>query len=227
MTKSGNGRSTGCDVKFLMRLSNEDPEHVAGLVKRSAHGDAAAFSRLYELYRVRVYGFAVRMLGDSQIAEDITHDTFMVLIEQPQKYSPERGSLITFLCAIARNQILLHWRRLGYELEEQMENEELVEIPGDAKRGPLTEILSRELGERINAAIAQLPPLQREAIFLREYEGLAYQEIATITGSTVDLVRMRLRRARQSLSRRLRPYLNSGDSSYELHRSTSRSRSFA
>lgn len=210
-----------------MRLSNEDPGSVANLVKRSADGDVAAFSRLYELYRVRVYGFAVRMLGDSQMAEDIAHDTFMVLIEHPQKYSPERGSLITFLCAIARNQILLHWRRLGYQLEEQMEDEELVEVPGDTGRGPLTEILSRELSEKVTAAIAQLPPLQREAIVLREYEGLAYQEIAVITGSTVDMVRMRLRRARQSLSLRLGPYLNSGESSYELHRSTPRFRSFA
>jgi RNA polymerase sigma-70 factor (ECF subfamily) len=210
-----------------MRLSNDDPSSIASLVKRSADGDVTAFSRLYELYRVRVFGFAVRMLGDSQMAEDIAHDTFMVLIEHPQKYSPERGSLITFLCAIARNQILLHWRRLGYQLEEQMEDEELVEIPGDTGRGPLTEILSRELSEKITAAIAQLPPLQREAIVLREYEGLAYQEIATITGSTVDMVRMRLRRARQSLSLRLGPYLNSGESSYELHRSTPGFRSFA
>jgi RNA polymerase sigma-70 factor, ECF subfamily len=210
-----------------MRLSNDDPSSIASLVKRSADGDVTAFSRLYELYRVRIYGFAVRMLGDSQMAEDIAHDTFMVLIENPQKYSPERGSLITFLCAIARNQILLHWRRLGYQLEEQMEDEELVEIPGDSGRGPLTEILSRELSEKITAAIAQLPPLQREAIVLREYEGLTYQEIATITDATVDMVRMRLRRARQSLSLRLGPYLNSGESSYELHRSTPGFRSFA
>jgi len=98
-----------------MRPSINDPSSIASLVKRSADGDVTAFSRLYELYRVRIYGFAVRMLGDSQIAEDIAHDTFMVLIEHPHKYSPERGSLITFLCAIARNQILLHWRRLGYQ----------------------------------------------------------------------------------------------------------------
>jgi len=108
-----------------------------------------------------------------------------------------------------------------------MEDEELVEIAGDTGRGPLTEILNRELSEKITAAIAQLPPLQREAIVLREYEGLAYQEIATITGATVDMVRMRLRRARQSLSLRLGPYLDSGESSYELHRSTSGFRSFA
>jgi RNA polymerase sigma-70 factor, ECF subfamily len=210
-----------------MRTSNDDPDSVAYLVKRSADGDMAAFSRLYEMHRARVYGFAVRLLGDSHMAEDIAHDTFMVLIEDPQKYSPERGSLITFLCAIARNQILLHWRRLGYQLEDQMEDEELVDIPGDVGRGPLTEILSRELSEKVTAAIAQLPPLQREAIVLREYEGLAYQEIATITSSTVDIVRMRLRRARQSLSLRLGPYLNSGERSYELHRSTTRSGSFA
>jgi RNA polymerase sigma-70 factor (ECF subfamily) len=163
-------------MKFRRRLFNHDPSSVASLVKRSADGDVAAFGRLYELYRVRVYGFAFRMLGDSHIAEDIAHDTFMVLIEHPQKYSPERGSLITFLCAIARNQILLHWRRLGYQFEEQMEDDELGEIPNDTG-GPLTEILSRELSERVTAAIGQLPPLQRERFFSESMRDLLIRRL--------------------------------------------------
>jgi RNA polymerase sigma factor (sigma-70 family) len=73
------------------------------LLAEAARGDQAAFSQLYQRYRNRVYGFAYRMLGAQEAAEDVTHEAFLLLIREPERYQAARGSLLTFLCAVARN----------------------------------------------------------------------------------------------------------------------------
>ena len=199
----------------------------ARLIKRSTRGDALAFTRLYQLYRDRVFGFALRMLGDYETAEDVTHEAFIALIEHPERYRPERGSLLTFLCGVARNHILLHWRRRGYQLEDQMEDEWQIAAPSERAPNPLNDFLGRERTATVNAAIAGLPVLQREALVLREFQELSYAEIASVTSTSVDVIKMRLRRARQSLTSRLAAYLNSEEGPNELQRSTTKSRTCA
>jgi RNA polymerase sigma-70 factor (ECF subfamily) len=61
------------------------------LIKKIAQGDELAFNEIYSLYRNRVYGFIYRMTINKTLAEDITHETFMVLIEHPARYRTERG----------------------------------------------------------------------------------------------------------------------------------------
>src|SRR5262249_1012879 len=81
------------------------------LLAAASRGDQAAFSQIYQRYRNRLYGFAYRMLGAQEVAEDVTHEAFLVLIRQPERYQAERGSLLTFLCAVARNHIYQYLRR--------------------------------------------------------------------------------------------------------------------
>jgi RNA polymerase sigma-70 factor (ECF subfamily) len=204
-----------------------DKADEARLIERSARGDASAFAQLYQLYRDRVFGFALRMLGDYQTAEDVTHEAFLALIEHPERYRPQRGSLLTFLCGVARNHILLHWRRRGYQLEDHLEDEWDIAAPNHAAQNPLANFLGRERAATVNAAVADLPVLQREALVLREFQELSYGEIASVTSTSVDVIKMRLRRARQSLSSRLSAYLNSEKGPHELQRSTTKSRTCA
>src|SRR5688500_4849537 len=199
----------------------------ARLIERSACGDALAFTRLYQLYRDRVFGFALRMLGDFEAAEDVTHEAFFVLIKHPERYKSERGSLLTFLCGVARNHILLHWRRRGYQLEDQMEDDWEIAATSEGAPNPLNDFLGREQAATVNAAVAGLPVLQREALVLREFQELSYAEIASVTSTSVDVIKMRLRRARQSLTSRLAAYLNSEEGPNELQRSTTKSRTRA
>jgi RNA polymerase sigma-70 factor (ECF subfamily) len=188
------------------------------LVRHAAEGDAVAFGQLYRRYRGRVYGFAYRMVGSQAIAEDVTQETFLVLIEHPDRYRPERASMLTFLCAIARNQIMYHLRRHRRDVEVDFESTTtVIEAPRETDRDPLQELLSEELSGEVNLAIGALPPLQREVIVLREFQELSYEEIATVTGVEVNVVKVRLYRARQSLARKLAPYLVSvGDQCREL-----------
>jgi RNA polymerase sigma factor (sigma-70 family) len=188
------------------------------LVRHVAEGDVAAFSELYRTYRDRVYGFAYRMVGAQSVAEDVIQETFLALIQHPERYRPERASILTFLCAIARNQIMYYLRQHRRDVEVDVESVATVAVPRNIRRDPLQELLEEELAGKVNLAIADLPPLQREAIVLREFQELSYEEIATVTGVEVNVVKVRLHRARQSLARRLAPYLISvGDECRELH----------
>lgn len=179
-----------------------------------ARGDADAFNRIYRRYKERVYGFAYRMLGAQSIAEDVTQEAFLVIIQHPGRYRPERGSLLTFLCAIARNNIMKHFRRMGYEVEDVLEQSGPVEKVDEEARDPLTSLLGQELSEKINEAVAALPALQREAIILREFQGLSYEEMAVVIGVKVSVAKVRLHRARQTLARQLAPYLSLNGSHY-------------
>jgi len=75
-------------------------------------------------------------------------------------------------------------------------------------REPLDRLLDDELSEKVREAVSGLPPLQREALVLFEYEGLALSEVASVTGSDVGAVKSRLFRAREGLRNVLRPYLD-------------------
>ena len=176
------------------------------LLNKAGAGDQAAFLELYERYREPIFRFAYRLLGSVEIAEDVTHDCFLSLIRKPENFRPERASLKTYLYAAARNLALKHFRSQGRETGL----DEVTEEPKDSpRRGPLRKLLDEELATQVMTAVFSLPPLQREALILFEYEGLSLNEVAEIAGTDAGAVKARLYRAREGLRRMLRPYLES------------------
>ena len=174
------------------------------LLKQAGEGDQAAFLELYDRYRDPIFRFAYRLLGTVEIAEDVTHDCFLSLIRKPENYRPERASLKTYLYAAARNLALKHFRDQGRETGLDEVSEEPKESP---RRGPLRRLLDEELATHVREAIFSLPPLQREALILFEYEGLSLNEVAEVAGTDAGAIKARLYRAREGLRRMLRPYL--------------------
>ena len=174
------------------------------LLKEAGEGDQAAFLELYDRYREPIFRFAYRLLGSVEIAEDVTHDCFLSLIRKPENYRPERASLKTYLYAAARNLALKHFRDQGRETGLDEVSEEPKESP---RRGPLRRLLDEELATQVREAIFSLPPLQREALILFEYEGLSLNEVAEVAGTDTGAIKARLYRAREGLRRVLRPYL--------------------
>lgn len=182
------------------------------LLKRAGNGDQAAFLELYERHRQPVFRFAYRLLGSPELAEDVSHDCFLSLIRKPGNFRAERGSLRTYLYAAARNLALKHFR--GSAREASLED---VQEEADTETAqPLSRLLDEELAILVREAVMALPPLQREALVLFEYEGLSLSEIAQITESDVGAIKGRLFRARERLRTTLRPYL---DSNQELNHS--------
>jgi RNA polymerase sigma-70 factor (ECF subfamily) len=150
-----------------------------------------------------VFRFAYRLLGSAELAEDVAHDCFLSLLRKPESFDPARASLRTYLLAAARNLAMKHFR--GVRGEDALDD--LAEEPALAERhGPLRQLLDEELSEVVRRAIDGLPPLQREALVLFEYEELMLSEIATIVGADIGTVKARLYRARQRLKQQLAPY---------------------
>ena len=175
------------------------------LLDRAAGGDQAAFLFLYERHRNAIFGFAYRLLGSSEVAEDVTHDCFLSLIRKPGNFNPARASLRTYLYAATRNLAMKYFRSQGRETAM----DDLSHEPMTPRReGPLRRLLEAELVAKVREAVADLPPLQREALVLFEYEGLALSEIASVVGTDVGAVKGRLHRARERLRGSLAPYLN-------------------
>ena len=183
----------------------------AELLLKAARGDEAAFLLLYERHRTPVFRFACRMLGSPQQAEDVTQECFLSILRRPEAFRAERASLRTYLCAIARHLALKLLRKRG---QETVVDDPPVDA-GDPSPGPrpgdqLQAVLDDEAAGAVRRAVEELPPLQREAVVLFEYQEMSLADIATACEVDVGTVKSRLHRARERLRRVLRPLLLDG-----------------
>jgi RNA polymerase sigma-70 factor (ECF subfamily) len=151
-----------------------------------------------------LHRFARRMTGSDDVAEDVVQDCFLALSRRPAAYDPTRGALRAFLLGIARNLILKRWR--DEHPQESLDHHILITPPID--------LVSIERAEAVARAVQSLPPLQREALILAEYEGLSLEEIAHATDAEIAAVKSRLHRARENLRRMLAPLLERRGYSY-------------
>jgi RNA polymerase sigma-70 factor, ECF subfamily len=159
----------------------------------------ADFRDAFHRHKDIVYRFAYRMTGSSSTAEDVVQDCFVAFWQKPEAYNPNRGALRPFLLGVARNLVLKRWRseRPHESLNEGMEDESGLGLPFD--------IEGQERAEAVKRAVLLLPPLQREAVILAEYEEMSLEEIAHATAAEIAAVKSRLHRARQNLRRMLEP----------------------
>ena len=131
------------------------------------------------------------------------HDCFLSLIKHPQRFDAARASLRTYLYAATRNLAMKHFRRAGHDIAV---DDLTIEPARPAAEQPLHQLLDEEISTLVARAISLLPPLQREALVLFEYEELSLAEIARIVGADVGTVKARLYRARQALKKSLSCY---------------------
>jgi len=178
------------------------------LLKSAGRGDEAAFRVLYQRHRDAVFRFAYRFTGSIAAAEDVTHDCFLSLLKSPERFDPSRAQLRTYLYAAARNLSFKHLRPTSAEVTLE---ELTVEPSGPETEQPLRQLLKEELSAEVQKAVASLPPLQREALVLFEYEELSLAEIALVTGTETGVVKSRLHRARGKLRQLLAPYLKGSE----------------
>jgi len=177
------------------------------LLEEAAQGQTAAFQVLYERYRDPIFRFAYRMLGSAEAAEDIVHDCFLSLIKDPGRFDSTKASLRTYLYAAARNQVGKRYQTFGRESAI----DDLLNEPRAAdNQEPIRRVLDDELAAEVQKAIANLPPLQREALVLFEYEDLSLAEIGEIVGADSNAVKARLFRARDRLRGSLERYFRIG-----------------
>ena len=165
---------------------------------------AAEFQAAYHGHKDTVYRFAYRMTGSAAAAEDIAQDCFLALWRNPRCYDPARGTIRAFLLGVTRNLVLKRWR--AERPQEPLTDDVSI-------CGPL-DPAGEERAATIARAVATLPPLQREAILLAEYEEMSLEEIAGATGAELAAVKSRLHRGRENLRAMLAPLLESRGTTY-------------
>jgi RNA polymerase sigma-70 factor, ECF subfamily len=180
----------------------------AELLMRACRGDESAFQLIYERHRNCVFRFAYRMLGSTGAAEDITHDCFLALLQKPHLFNPDRASLRTYMCAAARN---MAWKQLRFRRMHNETDEGDCDQQVEWQDNPYEHMVSSEITEQVRQAVLSLPPLQREAIILYEFEELSLLDIAAVAQTDVGSIKSRLHRARHRLRMLLAQWLPSGE----------------
>jgi len=180
------------------------------LLAQARAGNRQALEALLERYQRQVYGFGMRMCGNPDDAKDVLQETLLTMASGIRDFRGE-SSLSTWLFTIARNAcIKLHRRSTfapGHERALEIgATTEAKDVADPARRAD--EVLARKQVERaLGEAIDELEPIYREAIMLRDVEGLTTPEVADVLGVTPQAVKSRLHRARISVRERIAPLL--------------------
>lgn len=176
------------------------PGDDAGLARRAALGDREAFGEIVDRHGAALFRYALRMLdGDAAAAEDAVQEA---LARAWRALPGFRGdaALRTWLFTITGNVALADRRR---RRPVPVDDRLLAVVPAPAHRDPYRQVESAELRRALGAALGELPWRQRACWLLREGEGLSYEEIADVLGTTPTVVRGQLHRARGTLSVRM------------------------
>ncbi|MBN1420401.1 MAG: RNA polymerase sigma factor [Planctomycetes bacterium] len=182
-------------------------------------GEDAAFEELVVRYQVPVVNFAYRAIGDRARAEDLAQEAFIRVYRARSRYEPTASFttwLFTIVNRLCMNEIRSR-RREARAIREPFTRPgasvNAAVLPGMAGRTPDSPEEALEREERaslVREAILSLPPNQRQAVLLRRYEDLSYEEIARAIGVSVKAVKSLLVRARENLRKALEPYLRGG-----------------
>jgi RNA polymerase sigma-70 factor (ECF subfamily) len=194
----------------LAELSDED------VMERCALGSEAAFRALVQRYRTRIMNLVCRFISDRDRAEEISQEVFLRVYRNRERYR-KSGKFSTWIFTIAvnltKNEIRSRVRHKGtYSLDAMEEDSGGQGLPfPDARPLPDADLSAREIQERVAEALRKLPPRYREAVVLRDIEGLSYEEVGEILKIPGGTVRSRINRARLMLKERLKPHVSLED----------------
>ena len=189
----------------------------APLVQRVQRGDQKAFEMLVVKYRRRIERLIARMLRDTDLVEDVAQETFIRAYKALPNFRGE-SAFYTWLYRIAINtakKTMMQLKRDPVITEAAMSNgtdddDEGLRLDHEMSDGetPESVLATRQIGNAVNLAIEALSEDLRQAITLREIEGLSYEEIAEMMNCPIGTVRSRIFRARESIAQKLRPLLD-------------------
>jgi RNA polymerase sigma-70 factor (ECF subfamily) len=195
------------------------PDADAALVARVKAGDVKAFEMLVVKYQRRIERLIGRMVRDVDLVPDIAQETFIRAYRAIPKFRGD-SAFYTWLYRIAVNtakKALMELKRDPLVSESSRasrdDNDETSRIENELSddETPDAVLASKQIAAAVNFAIEALSDELRQAITLREIEGLSYEEIAEMMNCPIGTVRSRIFRARESISQRLRPLLDTRD----------------
>jgi RNA polymerase sigma-70 factor (ECF subfamily) len=175
----------------------------AELIARAARGEARALEVLYDRYAGVVFSFALRIVTERQLAEEILQEAFFRAWQQGGSFSAGRGSFITWLLSITHNLAIdeIRRRRRRPQKAESEEPEQILDSVADTGAGADVEgeVWLGALRDTIGHALAELPPAQREALEMAYFRGMTQREIAEALGEPLGTIKTRMRLGLQKL----------------------------
>jgi RNA polymerase sigma-70 factor (ECF subfamily) len=181
-------------------------------------GDARAFESLVRRHRTPVFNFIIRYVGQKARAEDLLQETWLKVVRGAQEYEPH-ARFTTWVYTVARNVCVDSARRESYRKAESLdgpagaddEGRALSEVLPDDGASPDRAAYNVRLRPMLSRALRALPEEQREVFILREYNGIAFKEIAVVTGVPENTVKSRMRYALEGLRKKLQEQGVDGD----------------
>jgi RNA polymerase sigma-70 factor (ECF subfamily) len=187
------------------------------LVQRAVAGDQRAFELLVIKYQRRIQRLIARMVRDVDLVEDIAQETFIRAYRALHQFRGD-AQFYTWLYRIAVNtakKALLEMKRDPTVSEAAMRpasDDDETSLPGlelISAETPETVLAAKDIANAVNAALDALPEDLRQALTLRELDGLSYEEISEVMNCPVGTVRSRIFRAREAISVKVKPMLES------------------
>jgi RNA polymerase sigma-70 factor (ECF subfamily) len=186
--------------------AEQEPRTDEALMRAYGQGDARAFEALYARHRAATYRYFLRHAGgQSATADELHQDLWLKVVGARRRYEAQ-AKFSTWLYTLARHRIVDHWRaRHGVSLaslEDEaavMQAEESLAALRDGSDDPLDASIDAQARDRLVAALADVPPLQRDAFLLHIEGGLSLQDVAGLTAASVETVKSRLRYAYRRL----------------------------
>lgn len=183
------------------------------LVERAQGGDKHAFDLLVSKYQRKLGRLLSRFIRDPAEVEDVSQEAFIKAYRALPSFRGD-SAFYTWLYRIgintAKNYLVSQGRRAPTTTEYDTEEAETFEDATQLRdiNTPESLLLTKQIGETINAAMDALPEELRTAIVLREIDGMSYEEIAGIMDCPIGTVRSRIFRAREAVAAKLRPLLD-------------------
>jgi RNA polymerase sigma-70 factor, ECF subfamily len=176
------------------------PEGDRDLVRRMAAGDEAALGDLYDRFTPLLHSVVLRIVGDADDAEEVVEETFWQAWRQAGRYEESRGGISTWLVMMGRSRALDRVRsRRRFREESYDEIPETSAVAEQDGPDPLRSALDADVRRLVAAAVAKLPPEQRQTVELAYFRGMSQTEIAEMTGQPLGTVKTRARLALNKL----------------------------
>ncbi len=171
------------------------------LIDQASRGDARALEVLYDRYSRVVFSFALRIVNDSLIAEELLQEVFFRAWQQGGSFRASKGTFLTWLLSITHNMAIDEVRKRKRRPQRSDSDDPDLVLAAVPDAGPSVEdeVWLRVLRERIGRALDTLPVAQREAIELAYFKGMTHREIADTLDEPLGTIKTRMRLGMQKL----------------------------
>ena len=175
-----------------------DQKTEAEIVARVLKGDRQSYALLVDAYKGPVFIFALRMTGSGQDADDLTQEIFIRAYQKLHKFDQEK-KLFSWLYTIGINLIRNHLKKKARDLSHHTADRLFAESQDQRNESREGDLDSEDSLRKLEKIMQQLPVDLREAIILKFYQNLTFEEVAAITGDSLGAVKMRIYRGLKQL----------------------------